>query len=410
MTNSSDYFLFEMFYIRITRITRNMSKRIALFTGNYNHIADGVSLTLNRLVRYLESQGSEVLVIAPTIEHPPMEHAGRLVPVPSIPMPIPNRHEYRVSVMFPRSVRAEVRKFKPDLIHIATPDVVGKGALKFAQKYDIPVVASYHTHFASYMDYYHLGWTVAPMWRMFKKFYDQCMHVYVPSESMAEVLREHGITRGLKIWERGIELDKFSPTKRDLTWRRNLGIADDEKVITFVSRLVWEKGLREFCDVVQRLEREGIRHKSLVVGSGAAEDQLRAELPNTIFTGKLFGEALATSYASSDIFLFPSETETFGNVTLEAMASGLPTVCANATGSKELVAHGKTGFLAKGQDANDFYQCVKTLLDDENLYQNMSAAAVERAKLYNWDTILAKIDGYYDLALREHEQRKVNGE
>jgi glycosyltransferase involved in cell wall biosynthesis len=308
---------------------------------------------------------------------------------------------------FPPSVRAQVRKFRPDIIHIATPDVVGKGALRFAHKYNIPVVASYHTHFTSYMKYYGLELVVNSMWNMFRKFYSQCQHIYVPSESMAEILRENGITKGLKIWERGIEMDIFSPSKRSLEWRRSLDIADDELVISFVSRLVWEKGLDVFMDVIKRLEREGIKHKSLIVGEGAAEDSLRQQLPNTIFTGKLYREDLSRAYASSDIFLFPSDTETFGNVTLEAMASGLPCICADATGSRELVKDGETGFLVETKNREAFYQATKTLLEDTLLRKQMGQKGLERSKLYDWNTILAKIDGYYDLALAEFAASKI---
>ncbi len=374
-------------------------KRIALFTGNYNHVADGVSLTLNRLVRYLEARGSKVMVVAPTIEKPPIEAAGLFRPVPSIPMPIPNRQEYRVA--FPMSLRArqEVIRFRPQLIHIATPDLPGRNALKLGRRLGIPVVASYHTHFSSYLSYYHMDMLVERLWRYLKKFYDQCDHVYVPSSSMVEVLREHGINKNILLWERGVEIDQFTPEKRSEAWRLAHGIAPNEPVVLFVSRLVWEKGLDVFMRVVQQLEAKGIAHKSVIVGNGPAEEELREQLPNSIFKGHLAGEALAMAYASSDIFLFPSTTETFGNVTLEAMSSGLPTVCADATGSKELVTDHKTGFLLLSGNVDQFYERVETLITQNALRKEMGAAARERALLYSWPEILGKIDGYYDQLL-----------
>lgn len=374
-------------------------KRIALFTGNYNHVADGVSLTLNRLVRYLEARGSKVMVVAPTIEKPPIEAAGLFRPVPSIPMPIPNRQEYRVA--FPMSIRArqEVIRFRPQLIHIATPDLPGRNALKLGRKLGIPVVASYHTHFSSYLSYYHMDMLVGRLWQYLKRFYDQCDHVYVPSSSMAEVLREHDIQKNILLWERGVETDQFSPEKKSEAWRIAHGIAPNEPVVLFVSRLVWEKGLEVFMRVVQQLEAKGISHKSVIVGNGPAEEELREQLPNSIFKGHLAGEELAMAYASSDVFLFPSTTETFGNVTLEAMSSGLPTVCADATGSKELVANHKTGFLLASGNVAQFYERVETLIIQDALRKEMGAAARERALLYSWPEILGKIDGYYDQLL-----------
>ncbi|MBN8588143.1 MAG: glycosyltransferase family 1 protein [Rhodothermia bacterium] len=374
-------------------------KRIALFTGNYNHVADGVSLTLNRLVRYLEALGSQVMVVAPTIENPPIQAAGRFHPVPSLPMPIPNRHEYRVALPISMRTRREVAQFRPQLIHIATPDLPGRNALKLGRKLGIPVVASYHTHFSSYLTYYNMDMLVDRLWRYLKKFYDQCDQVYVPSESMADVLREHGIHKNLLLWERGVETDRFSPTKRSEAWRLAHGASTDEPIVLFVSRLVWEKGLDVFARVIQGLEQSGIPHKSVIVGNGSAEDELREQLPNTYFTGHLGGEDLATAYASSDIFLFPSTTETFGNVTLEAMASGLPTVCADATGSKGLVIPHETGFLLEAGHSSQFFDHVKALITNTAQRLEMGNNARKRAQLYSWDEILGKIDGYYDRLL-----------
>ena len=192
--------------------------RVALFTGNYNHIADGVSLTLNRLVAFLEACGVEVLVFGPTVPAPPMEHAGRLVPIPSTP--IPGRPEYRLTTRFPRAVRRELEAFQPTLVHLATPDLAGYRALRWAKAHDVPVVASYHTHFSSYLKYYNISALEGLFWQYARWFYGQCEHVYVPSRSMAAVLRSHEITEGLRLWERGVDASRFGPQQRDLAWRR----------------------------------------------------------------------------------------------------------------------------------------------------------------------------------------------
>ena len=377
-------------------------KRIALFTGAYNHIADGVSLTLNRLVDYLERQNVDVRVFAPTIDDPPVDHAGTLVPVPSIAMP--GRSEYRISLGIMPSVREALEAFDPTIIHVATPDILGYHALRTAGRWGLPVVASYHTHFTSYFKYYRMEWAEPIAWAYLRHFYNRCEQIYVPSTAMAEILKAHGITSGLRLWQRGVETDRFTPERRSTAWRRRHGIEDDEPVLLYVSRLVWEKQPDVFAEVVRRLERNDVPHRSLIVGDGPAREELLAMLPNTVFTGYLEGKELATAYASSDLFLFPSDTETFGNVTLEAMASGLPTVCADAVGSRDLVVDGSTGVLCPPDDdgnfpASVFMDAVGRLLTNDDARTQMGAAARERARHFRWDAILSRIDSYYDEVL-----------
>lgn len=381
-------------------------KRIALFTGNYNHIADGVSLTLNRLVAWLENHGHQVLVFGPTCRNPQIQHVGTFVSIPSLPMPLRGRKEYRLPLWPTRSVWQKLKDFQPDIIHLATPDLPARLAIRFAQKRNIPVVASYHTHFSSYLAYYGLERFEPRMWRYLRKFYGHCDHLYVPSPSMANVLAEQGICKGVRIWEHGVEPECFHPDHRCLAWRRELGFADDEVVIGFVSRLVWEKGLGVVRDVLQRLRREGIPHRSLIVGEGPIRGELQRALPDTVFAGYLKGAELARAYASMDVFLFPSCTETFGIVTLEAMASGLPCVVADAAGSRELVVQNVSGFFAPPDDPDLFYQYVRHLVMDHHMRKQMAEAAVEQASKFGWPHILDKMEGYYDEVVAEKNAQK----
>lgn len=367
--------------------------RVAIFTGNYNHIRDGVSLTLNRLVDYLQRQNVEVLVFGPTIPKPALKHCGTLIAVPSIRMP--GRPEYRITTGFPADARKHLEAFKPDLIHLATPDVLGIKALRWAKKNNVPLVSSYHTHFSSYLKYYKLSLFVPFLWKFLSWFYGKCRQVYVPSESMAEILVEEKIDANLKIWERGINSEFFNPRKKNAEWRRQQGFEDNDIVVTFVSRLVWEKNLRIFADIVNRLKQKYPNVKAMVVGEGPAREEMMELLPNAVFTGFLKGEELATAYASSDIFFFPSDTETFGNVTLEAMASGLPAVVANATGSKSLVSHGENGFRAPVERSDKFFTLIEKLIVDPELRERMSMASLEKSKKYSWDTINCKLLSYY---------------
>jgi glycosyltransferase involved in cell wall biosynthesis len=370
---------------------------VALFTGAYNHIADGVSLTLNRLVAHLERRGVEVRVFAPTVDDPALDHAGTLVPVPSVP--IPGRSDYRFTLGVTPSVRQELDAFDPTLYHIATPDLLGRHALRIAHDTDTPVVSSYHTHFSSYLKYYHLDLLEPALWAYLRRFYRQCEQVYVPSTAIAEALNDHGITDGLRLWRRGVDTDRFTPRRRSAEWRRAHGIEEGEVVVAFVSRLVWEKGLDVYADVIRRLERQGVPHRSVVVGDGPAREDLEARLPNTTFTGFLKGTDLARAYASSDVFLFPSDTETFGNVTLEAMASGVPTIAADAAGSRDLVDPDTTGLLCPPGDRDAFTEATKRLVLDASLRQRMSTAAHERAQNFTWPTILERMNEYYDEVL-----------
>ena len=368
--------------------------RIALFTGAYNHIADGVSLTLNRLVAFLEGQGATIQVYAPTIANPPLKHRGTLIPVPSISAP--GRPEYRISLRLSREAIDSLTAFDPHLFHIATPDLLGLAALRRARRAGKPIVASYHTHFASYLAYYRLGLLEGATWRYLRWFYGHCRQIYVPTQSMIEVLEHEGIDRNLKLWPRGVESDLFNPSKRSPEWREKRGIAESEAVIAFVSRLVTEKGLDVVIDVLKGLESRGVRHRSVFVGDGPERTRLEAALPNSIFEGHATGEALATAYASCDIFLFPSDTETFGNVTLEALASGLPAVVANATGSNALVTDGVNGFLAAARDSAAFLERVEKLVINQELRVKMGAAARASAEPFEWSRILGQIATYYE--------------
>lgn len=369
--------------------------RVALVTSSYNYIADGVALTLNRLVGYLESHGVEVHVFAPIADRPAFVHKGTIVPVPSIPLPA--RPEYRLALGMAGYVKRQLLDFQPDIVHIAVPDLLGHAALKLAQQHRIPAVASYHTRYETYLKHY---WYLAPLEGLLKsilrRFYGACREVYVPSQSTREALLADGLKDNFKPWPRGIDTTRFTPIKRSTAWRAGYGIGEDELVILHVSRLVREKRLDTLTDALNRLS---VPHRVVIVGDGPDYDFAAQELPHAVFTGFLNGEDLATAYASSDIFVFPSDSESFGNVTLEAMASGLPCVCADATGSRSLVVAGETGFLAPADDAGGFARHITTLANDRDLRRSMGETARARALTFSWDETMARLLGYYKALL-----------
>lgn len=367
--------------------------RVALFTGNYHHVRDGVSLTLNRLVAYLLRQGVEVKIFAPKADRPALKHQGEIFPLPTIPFP--GRSEYPFTIGLGKKAERELKKFNPDLVHIASPDRAAFVTIQKCREWGLPVVSSYHTHFASYLKYYKLEIIEPWIWERKRSFYHRCEHVYVPSQAIADELKEHGIVDGVKFWARGVDVSLFSPEKRDEQWRKKNGIEPDDLVILFVSRLVWEKDLMTFVKVIRDLQSKYQKIKPIIVGKGPIRGELERMLPNALFTGFLSGELLARAYASSDVFLFPSDTETFGNVTLEAMASGVPPVVANAAGSKSLVESGINGYLAQPRKVDDFYQAVEKLFNDKSHRKEVSRRAFEKAQQYSWERVNGQLLSYY---------------
>ncbi len=370
--------------------------RLALFSGNYNYIMDGPARALNRLVGYLEDRNIPVLVFAPTAREAALAHNGRLVSVPSVPIPL--RSEYRLGMGLTPHALAELKAFRPTLFHLAAPDLLGHSAMRRAKQWQLPVVASFHTRFDTYARYYKIGGLEKYVTRYLRNFYNQCDQVYAPSESMAEELRRELPDADLRIWSRGVDCECFNPAQRSLDWRRANGFADDDVVIQFTGRLVLEKGLAFFAEVITLLEQRGLAHKVLIVGDGPERENLQKRLPKAHFTGHLGDAPLARTYASSDIFFNPSISESFGNTTLESMASGLPCVCAKATGSRSLVQDGITGFLAPGGDHRAFADYLQTLIESAALRQQFGAAAIETARQFDWDTILGGlVDNYHDV-------------
>ncbi|HWU54742.1 MAG TPA: glycosyltransferase family 1 protein [Rhizomicrobium sp.] len=372
-------------------MTSGRPLRVALITSSYNFIADGVALTLNRLVGYLEKQGVEVLVFAPVAPQAAFAHQGALVPVPSLPLP--GRPEYRLVLGMAGYVKRQLLDFQPDIIHLAVPDLLGHAALALAKAHGIAAVATYHTRYETYLKHY---WYLAPLEgllkRILRRFYGQCREVYLPSESVREALLADGLRDNFKPWPRGIDTQRFTPDKRSTAWRARYGIGADELVVLHVSRLVREKRLDTLTGALNKL---AMPHRVVIVGDGPDRGFAEHELPQAIFTGFLEGEDLAAAYASSDIFVFPSDSESFGNVTLEAMASGLPCVCADATGSRSLVVMGETGFLAPADDAEGFARHITALGRDQALRATLGEAARARALDFSWEETLARMLGYY---------------
>jgi glycosyltransferase involved in cell wall biosynthesis len=371
--------------------------RVALFTGNYNYLREGANQALNRLVAFLEGRfGDEVRVYSPVTDKPAFEPSGTLVPVPSIALPV--RNEFRLALGLPRSIRRDVEAFAPDVIHVATPDILDTRAQTFAKRLGIPIVASLHTQFETYLDYYGLGWARPLVQWHLRRFYRRSDHVLVPTEALrAEMLRMRGDSH-VSVWSRGVDLDQFNPLRRNQEWRRSKGIADEETVVLFFGRLVVEKGAQIFVSVVGDLQQRGMGVRPLIVGAGPAENIFQA-LPGAVLTGHLTGEELAKAVASADLLFHPSTTESFGNVMLEAMASGLAIVCARAQGAEAMIEHERTGILCPARQPATFATAIDALVADPERRRQLGAAASHASAAFSWDAASMSVKRAYDQVL-----------
>ncbi|WP_404333573.1 glycosyltransferase family 4 protein [Sphingomonas sp. MMS12-HWE2-04] len=371
--------------------------RIALFSGNYNYVRDGANQALNKLVGHLLAQGATVRVYSPTTDTPAFAPTGDLVSVPALAVP-GGRGEYKFAWRLPTDTRRDLAAFRPNIVHVSAPEILGHRAIAWAKRHGIATFASLHTRFETYPRYYRLGFLEPLVIRTLTRFYNSVEQVVTPGKSMADVLREWGVTTPIGTWSRGVDHQRFNPDRRSLEWRRSLGIADDEFAIGFLGRLVLEKGLDIFADVCGALRSQGVPHRVLVIGDGPARDWFAERVPDAAFAGFQRGDDLGRAVASMDVLFNPSVTETFGNVTLEAMASGVPVVAARATGAIDLIEDGVNGFLVPPRDVDAYAGAIAKLVRDPALHRAQAAAGHRIAQAYEWGAInQAVLDAYLDL-------------
>ncbi len=364
--------------------------RIALFSGNYNYLREGANQALNRLVEYLERAGDEVRVYSPVTDSPAFEPAGTLVPVRSVPLPF--RSEFRLALGIPRAIRDDLRRFSPEIVHLSTPDILGTRAQTFAKRRGIPIVASLHTLFETYLEFYGLGWARPVVDAHLRRFYRRCDHVLAPTPALVSDLK---LVRGddqVSLWSRGVDRTLFNPKRRDRDWRRSCGWAEDDVVVLFFGRLVLEKSVLAYASTVRRLQRSQKQIRPLIVGAGPAAHLLKT-IPQAVFTGHLEGSELARAVTSADILLHPSKTESFGNVVLEAMASGIAIVCAKTDSATALIEHHRTGILCS--DEEDYGGAILSLIAQPKWRRELGAAARRASAAYTWDRESRRVAATY---------------
>jgi glycosyltransferase involved in cell wall biosynthesis len=322
-------------------------------------------------------------------------------------MAIPNRPEYRIPLSLSPKVKRDLAQFAPNVVHISSPDRVARQAVKWAQKRNLPVLCSVHTRFETYFRYYNMSFAEPLVEAWLRRLYRKCDALVAPSESFAQVLREQRMNYDIDIWSRGVDRDIFNPQRRDLGWRRSQGLTDELPVIGFLGRLVMEKGLDVFSDTIDQLNRRQVPHQVMVIGEGPARGWFESRLPHARFVGFQGGADLGRAVAAMDVLFNPSVTETFGNVTLEAMACALPVVAAKATGSQSLVEDKMSGRLIIPGAINQFADVLQIYCTDENLRQKHGSVGEQRSLEYSWDAINQTVADTYVRLIRQRAARAM---
>jgi glycosyltransferase involved in cell wall biosynthesis len=351
---------------------------------------DGVTRVLYKVFAGAPSRSCHVMGVGAAVPRPdetsiPMAH------VPSVPLPL--QISYRLALPGSVFFAGALKAFKPDLIHLHSPCTLGFAALRFAERHRLPVVATYHTHYPAYLPYYGVDWSSRFVWRLYRSFYNRVDRTLVPTKPVLQELAGRGL-RNLECLPHGVDHDLFHPRYRSEAWRQMIG-GTEKRVLLFVSRLVWEKDLLVLAEMYGILRSMRDDFVMVVVGEGQAGPRLASMMPGAVFLGCQTGRALSECYASSDIFVFPSTTETFGNVTVEAMASGLACVAAAKGGAAGIIEDEVSGLLARPGDPEDVAARVARLLDDPDRRRALGEGAVRRAQQFQWEDVLDRLVAIY---------------
>ena len=368
--------------------------KVVYFTESLPPQTDGVARTLVNLIRTLESQQVDFRFISPFKPDNSFPWSEKVYKVISVPFILYRDYRLSLPVLDRLELEDVLDSFAPDIIHTVSPTALGIMGLNYAISNNIPAVSSYHTHFVSYFKYYGLSLVENVGWNYLRWFYNQFNRIYAPSKSAADELREKGI-ENIDLWQRGIDITKFSPEYRSEALRHSFGISKDDCILLFVGRLVKEKDLDDLVAMDKILKKMNLHYRLVLVGDGPMREELEEELPEAHFTGYLHNEDLSQLFASSDIFVFPSTTETFGNVILEAYASGVPVVTVDKGGVADLIKHGETGFVAKSNDPADFARYVQAMITHPEMRKSLGIQAKEYSKEFNWEHINTRLISSY---------------
>lgn len=372
--------------------------RVALFSGNYDCVRDGANQALNRLVAYLlDCAGAEVRIYSPTSRAPAFRSVGDIRSVASFA--IPGRSEYRVALGLTRAARRDLEAFRPNIVHVSAPDLLGRQAQKYAKARGIPVVASLHTRFETYLGYYGLSFLRPMVDRYLDRFYGASDRLLAPTPAIArEMADRHGAEK-VAIWGRGVDRSMFHPRLRNEAFRSAKGYAPNDVVPLFFGRLVLEKGLDVFAETIAMIRDRGFAVRPMIIGDGPARGWLAERLPNATFLGHMEGTELGMAVASADLLINPSVTEAFGNVNLEAMASGLAILSADVPSAAALIDDGRTGMLITPHAPDAFAEAAVGLMESGGRRRALGAAASLAANRFSWSAALGSVVDTYAAVL-----------
>ncbi len=365
-----------------------ITMRIAIFTETFLPKIDGIVTRLKYTVEYLVKLGNQVLVFSP--DGGLKEYCGaKIYGVSAFDFPL--YPELKVALPRP-SIGYALEEFKPDIIHIVNPAILGMAGLYYAKSMNYPLMASYHTHLPQYLQHYGLGFLEGVMWELVKNTHNQAALNLCTSTVMIDELRSHGVER-LDLWQRGVDTVQFHPRFKSAEMRSRLTQGHPEEVLfLYVGRLSAEKEIQQILPVLEAIPNSRLA----LVGNGPYRQELEKIFADTKtnFVGYLRGDDLAAAFASSDAFLFPSRTETLGLVLLEAMAAGCPVVAANSGGIPDIVTNGINGYLFEPNDSNGLTLATQNLLQNRNEYMCIEARL--EAEKWGWDAATRQLQNYYE--------------
>jgi glycosyltransferase involved in cell wall biosynthesis len=369
--------------------------KIALFTETFLPKVDGIVTRLKHTIEHLQRNGDSVLIFCPEggLES---YHGARIYGLSAFPLPI--YPELKLALPRPE-IGEELEKFKPDLIHVVNPAVLGLAGIFYAKSTNTPLLASYHTHLPKYLEHYGFGILEGLLWELLKGAHNQAQLNLCTSSVMVEELREHGIDR-VELWQRGVDTETFHPSRATPEMRHHLTQGEPgQPLLLYVGRLGAEKEIEQIKPVLEAIPGARLA----IVGNGPHRAELESYFAgsNTYFVGYLAGEELAAAYAVADAFIFPSRTETLGLVLLEAMAAGCPVVAARSGGIPDIVTDGKNGYLFDPEDPDGAIVATQKLLADPAANLNLRQNARAEAERWGWAAATRQLQDYYQLVVAQ---------
>jgi glycosyltransferase involved in cell wall biosynthesis len=380
---------------------RRRSLRLAVVTETWPPEVNGVAMSVERVVTGLQRRDHDVQLVRPRQRADDGRgEANGLEQLLTQGLPIPSYPSLRLGVPQKRTLVRIWAERRPDVVHLATEGPLGWSALQAAVHLRLPVTTDFRTNFHAYSTHYGLGWLRRPIGAYLRKFHNRADLTTVPTESLRRELADNGF-RNLAVVPRGVDIERFRPQRRSVALRSAWGAADGEAlVVSCVGRLAPEKNLPTLLAAFDAIRVRSPRARLVLVGDGPLRASLQAARPDVVFAGQRAGLDLAAHYASSDLFLFPSRTETFGNVTTEAMASGLPVVAFDYAGAAQLVRDGHSGRLVPFGDDAAFVRAAAALSDDPGLRARMGVRAREAVTPLGWDGVVERFESLLHDAAR----------